>query len=163
MPSPTKTKKEESTEKVFSSKTIEKFNSLGFTPVVKPGKEPPRMVTAISGMALNALGDFIAKYTAWREYTEDLHARAVAVWCEKQESYKQLYDITVKKMNGANITERKTLASSEPNVILKANEVLEAEMMKDLLGSRLESFTNVLTMLSRELSRRGQNPYDRTT
>jgi hypothetical protein len=51
------------------------------------------------------------------------------------------------------ITDKRYDAKVSSEELLKDLE--EAEMYKDLLAGKLESFTNVLTMLSRELTRRG--------
>jgi hypothetical protein len=56
---------------------------------------------------------------------------------------------------GDTVTERKTSAKVTPEVEKLNKKLLEAEIFRDLLAGKLESFSNVLAMLSRELTRRG--------
>ena len=79
--------------------------------------------------------------------------------CATYSQVKSEYDLACdKKMlsSTANtVTERKASAKSDPKVERLYRDLTEAEMYRDLLAGKLDSFSNVLAMLSRELTRRG--------
>lgn len=115
------------------------------------------MPTKVSGLASEELGDMIAKYTAWREYTEDRHAEACAVLSEVKSKYDLASDIAMQKISANSVTEKKALVRADDSVSILHKELTESEIFVNLLGRKLDSFSNVLTMLSRELTRRGVN------
>lgn len=144
-------KKEIKSEKMTS---LEKFREH-FTEIAPPKGGLPTMPTSISNISLDDLGNMLSRYSAWREYAEDRHLEATAVYAECKSKYDNACDKVLLTSNKATVTERKASAKVSPEVSKLAQQVLEAETYKDLLGGKLESFTNVLSMLSRELTRRG--------
>jgi hypothetical protein len=131
---------------------LKKFREI-FDEVPPPKGGLPTMPTRVSDLTSDELGNLISRYTAWREYTEDRHIEACAVFAECKSKYDMEYtkQIVASKFN--KITDKRYDAKVSSEELLKDLE--EAEMYKDLLAGKLESFTNVLTMLSRELTRRG--------
>ena len=113
------------------------------------------MPTKISDTSSDELGNMIARYTAWREFTEDRHMDACAVYAQCKSEYDLAVDKEMLSSSANTVTERKASAKANPRVEKLYKELTEAEMYRDLLANKLESFSNVLAMLSRELTRRG--------
>lgn len=113
------------------------------------------MPTKISDTSSDELGNMIAKYTAWREFTEDRHMEACAVYAQAKSEYDLACDREMLSSAAITVAERKASAKVSPKVSKLQKDLLEAEMYRDLLAGKLDSFSNVLAMLSRELTRRG--------
>lgn len=129
-------------------------------PAIDNEGAPPRMPINITGLTTAKLGDLSSRYAAWREYTEELHSIAVAHATQAQEAYDLAYSKawTLSMSKYRVVTDKKEwIHQHEPLVPLYSKKV-EAFMYKDLLGRRMESYTNALTVISRELTRRGQLP-----
>lgn len=126
-----------------------------FDLVERPKGGLPTMPTKVSTLASDELGDMMARYTAWREFTEDCHADACAVYAQVKSQYDLAYDKALLQANGETVTEKRAAVTSDPKVAELYKKLNESTIYVDLLGKKLESFTNVLTMLSRELTRRG--------
>lgn len=113
------------------------------------------MPTKVADLASDELGNMIARYTAWREFTEDRHMEACAVYAQCKSEYDLAVDKEMLSSAASTVTERKASAKANPKVEKLYKDLTEAEMYRDLLANKLESFSNVLAMLSRELTRRG--------
>lgn len=133
---------------------LERFRAV-FSEIQAPKGGLPTMPTRISDVASDELGNMIARYTAWREFTEDRHMEACAVFSQCKSEYDLASDKEMLVSTGSTITERKASAKANPKVSRLYKEMTEAEMYRDLLANKLDSFSNVLAMLSRELTRRG--------
>lgn len=141
-------------KKVIVKNPLERFRSV-FTELTAPKGGLPTMPTKIADLASDELGNMIARYTAWREFTEDRHMEACAVYAQCRSEYDLACDKEMLSSNASTVTERKAFAKVSPKVEKLYKELVEAEMYRDLLANKLESFSNVLAMLSRELTRRG--------
>jgi hypothetical protein len=137
-------------------KPLERFRSV-FTEIPAPKGGLPTMPREISKESSESLGDLISRYSAWREFTEDRHMESCAVYSQLRSTYDLASDKAMLSSSDSTITEKKARAKIDAVVAPLAKKVLEAEIYRDLLAGKLESFTNVLTMLSRELTRRGVN------
>ena len=126
-----------------------------FDLVERPKGGLPTMPTKVSTLASDELGDMMARYSAWREFTEDCHADACAVYAQVKSQYDLAYDKAFLQVSGETVTEKRAAVTSDPKVAELYKKLNESTIYVDLLGKKLESFTNVLTMLSRELTRRG--------
>lgn len=133
---------------------LERFRAI-FTELSAPKGGLPTMPTKISDTSSDELGNMIARYTAWREFTEDRHMDACAVYAQCKSEYDLAVDKEMLSSSANTVTERKASAKANPRVEKLYKELTEAEMYRDLLANKLESFSNVLAMLSRELTRRG--------
>lgn len=133
---------------------LERFRRV-FTELVPPKGGLPTMPTKIAEVASDELGNMIARYTAWREFTEDRHMEACAVYAQCKSEYDLACDKEVLRSSASTVTERKASAKLNPKVEKLFKDLTEAEMYRDLLANKLDSFSNVLAMLSRELTRRG--------
>ena len=80
---------------------------------------------------------------------------ACAVYSQCRSEYDLAVDKEMLSSKESTVTERKASAKSSPKVEKLYKDLTEAEMYRDLLANKLESFSNVLAMLSRELTRRG--------
>lgn len=142
------------TRKEIIRNPLERFRMI-FTELPAPKGGLPTMPTRVSDLASDELGNMIARYTAWREFTEDRHAEACAVLAQCKSEYDLAVDKEMLSSSANTVTERKASAKSNPRVERMYKSLTEAEMYRDLLANKLESFSNVLAMLSRELTRRG--------
>lgn len=133
---------------------IERFRDV-FTEIVPPKGGLPTMPTRISDYASDELGNIISRYTAWREFTEDRHMEACAVYSQCKSEYDLACDTEMLKSDGQTVSERKASAKTNSQVQKLGVIVNEAEIYTNLLAAKLDSFSNVLAMLSRELTRRG--------
>lgn len=133
---------------------LERFRRV-FDEVVPPKGGLPTMPTRIADIASDELGNMIARYTAWREFTEDRHAEACATYSQCKSEYDLECDKQTLQSDAETVTERKVFAKTTPKVIELGKKVNEAEIYMGLLARKLDSFSNVLAMLSRELTRRG--------
>lgn len=140
--------------KIVVKNPLERFREI-FTELTAPKGGLPTMPTKISDIASDELGNIIARYTAWREFTEDRHMEACAVYAQCRSEYDLAVDKEMLSSSASTVTERKASAKSNPRVEKLYKSLVEAEMYRDLLANKLESFSNVLAMLSRELTRRG--------
>lgn len=123
--------------------------------IERPKGGLPTMPTKVSTLASEELGDMMARYTSWREFTEDCHADACAVYAQVKSQYDLASDRALLEADCETVTEKRAAVKNDPEVAALYKKLNEAEIYVDLLGKKLDSFTNVLTMLSRELTRRG--------
>lgn len=142
------------TKKEIVKNPLARFREV-FSELPAPKGGLPTMPTKISDLASEELGNMIARYSAWREFTEDRHAEACAVLAQCKSEYDLRVDKEMLSSTASTVTERKASAKANPMVEKIYKELTEAEMYRDLLANKLESFSNVLAMLSRELTRRG--------
>lgn len=133
---------------------IERFREV-FTAIEAPKGGLPTMPTVVSSVPSDKLGDMISRYSAWREFTEDRHLEACAVFSQTKSEYDLASDKEMIHASASTVTERKAEARNNPKVAKLYEKLTEAEIFRDLLASKLDSFSNVLAMLSRELTRRG--------
>jgi len=150
---PEKTAKVKDTKKKPQD-PLEKFREV-FGEVKTPAGGLPMMSTKISGESSDTLGNMISRYSAWREFTEDRHAEACAVYAQVKSEYDFACDKAMLNAREGTVTEKKAEAKTGNIVAPLAKKVLEASIYMDLLARKLDSFSNVLSMLSRELTRRG--------
>lgn len=142
------------TKKEIVRNPLERFRAI-FTELSAPKGGLPTMPTKVADLVSDELGNMIARYTAWREFTEDRHMEACAVYSQCRSEYDLAVDKEMLSSKESTVTERKASAKSSPKVEKLYKDLTEAEMYRDLLANKLESFSNVLAMLSRELTRRG--------
>ena len=142
------------TKKEIVRTPLERFRA-SVTELAAPKGGLPTMPTKVAELASDELGNMIARYTAWREFTEDRHMEACAVYSQCRSEYDLAVDKEMLSSKESTVTERKASAKSSPKVEKLYKDLTEAEMYRDLLANKLESFSNVLAMLSRELTRRG--------
>lgn len=141
-------------KKIIVRNPLERFRGV-FSEVPSPKGGLPTMPTKIANVASDELGDMIARYSAWREFTEDRHAEACAVFSQCKSEYDLACDKELLLSGAQTVTERKAAAKTNPIVSGLYKDMVEAETFRDLLANKLDSFSNVLAMLSRELTRRG--------
>lgn len=131
-----------------------KFREAGFTERDIPGTEPV-LPEKISRTSNKDLGDIMTKYGAWREYTEQLLTQASTKAAVLREEWQYEFD---KKYNGSSLgtaTERKKEVGADQELFVRKREVLSAELYRDMLSSRAETYTECIAVLSREITRRG--------
>lgn len=135
---------------------LQRFREV-FAEITPPKGGLPTMPTKIADLASDELGDMIARYSSWREYTEDRHLEACAVYAQCKSEYDLLTDKEMLKSGATTVTERKASTKNNPQIVKLYSDLNEASIYVNLLSNKLDSFSNVLAMLSRELTRRGVN------
>lgn len=133
---------------------LKRFRDM-FSAVERPKGGLPVMPTKVSTLATDELGDMMSRYTAWREFTEDCHAEACATYAQIKSQYDLASDVALLETSAISVTEKKAEVKNNPQVAKLYQDLSDASIYCTLLSSKLESFTNVLAMLSRELTRRG--------
>ena len=141
-----------------NSTPLEKFEAMGFKTLEPPEEgKMPKMVNKFSGNSTTAIGDLMAKYAAWREYAEDQHERETGKYVMMNERYENLFDQHMIATEGRNITEKKTVVRAIPELKALRKNLTEQEILVSLLSTRVESLNNSIAVISREITRRGQN------
>lgn len=134
---------------------LERFREH-FSEITCPKGGLPTMPTKISETPSSQLGDMLSRYSAWREYTEDRHMEACAVFAQCKSEYDLACNKAMLTAKAITVTEKKAKAKfGNPEIENLYKAMNEAEIYRDLLANKLDSFSNVLAMLSRELTRRG--------
>lgn len=142
------------TKKIVEENPLQRFRKT-FSEISAPKGGLPTMPIKISDTSSDELGNMISRYSAWREFTEDRHMEACAVYAQVKSQYDLEVDKQMLRSKEATVTERKASAKAYPKVEELYKQLNEANIYKELLAGKLDSFSNVLAMLSRELTRRG--------
>lgn len=124
-----------------------------FRKVNKP-VEDAKLPTKISDLTSEALSDLMLKYTAWREFTEDLCMEALTDFTRKTEQHSYKFDQTFLMMEGSTVKEKETRTRIDLEVHKLYLLLQDAELYYNLLSRKLESYNNCLTVISREITRR---------
>jgi len=144
--------KKEEDEK--QDKATVKFRSA-FPKVRIPEGGLPFSKVKISHISSDKLGDLIAQYSAWREYCEDCHISAVSEYTVAKAAYDEMMGREMVLISAGDVTTKKAMAQQADSVKPLSKTLLEKELYWKMISNKLESFTNTLTILSRELTRRG--------
>lgn len=131
----------------------ESFNKIGL-----PEKKSPTIGKNLASLSSENLADLMTRYTAWREYTEDILVEATVEFTNAEQKYDDLYDKYSLVVTGSNRDIRHAKIMQEPEVKALAVIKRDTEMYHKLLLGKLESFNNCLTIISREISRRSGGP-----
>ena len=133
-----------------------KFRDKGFDVVTKPETPMPSTRVNIGGLSLVELSDLTSRYSQWREYSEDLHTASLTAFTMLSEEFD--FEYAKAKMRATGKPTDKILAADADPVIRELRQkLLEAELYRDMLGEKIESFTNCLSVLSREVTLRREH------
>lgn len=132
-----------------------RFRKTGFDEIESPGTRMPIMPDdkTIHTQSVMQLSTLIGKYTAWREFAEDqliVETAKVNILEEQVSALRKKAFI----MADGNVTERKAIAAADEKVLAKSSELTITAAYRDMLAGKVESFTNCLTTLSREVTLR---------
>lgn len=126
-----------------------------FEELPQPKGGLPSMPTRIADLASDELGNLMSRYSAWREYTEDRHLEACAAYAQLKSEYDLECDKEMLKSSEDTAKGRYAEARTSKVVTALYNKLTEAEIYMNLFSQRLESFSNTISTISRELTRRG--------
>ncbi len=114
---------------------------------------------SLSTLTSEKLSDVMTKYTAWREFTDDLLIEAFVDYRKTKETYE--YEWHKKFLTSSQATKYLKEMKLETDPILKElkAEFIEAEMYYNLLQSKQNSIKDTLAIISREISRRGTKEF----
>lgn len=138
---------------------LEQFRKM-FQEVKKPEEVNPTMKLQVSKLTSEELGDMISRYSAWREFVEDKLVTAIAVVTEIQSKYDAAYNLAYVRSDSKTVNDKKAEAEADNSVQVIEKDLTDASIYKELLSGKLLSFSNVISTLSRELTRRGINYHD---
>lgn len=141
-------------EDLKNTTPADKFKNI-FPVVKKPVAGQPLMPAKLSAVASEDLGDLMAQYSVWREYCEDLHLVAVAELMQSKETYEMKRAQLMIMANGATVADKKASVDGSEEIKPLAIDYTDKDIYATMLGAKLESYTNTLQVLSRELTRRG--------
>lgn len=111
--------------------------------------------TKLSTLSSEKLSDTMTLYTAWREFTDDKLIDALSDYMLSQEKYDYESNIAMLSVNARTIREKESLVAVKPGIVSLYRKLCEHKLYYDLLQAKLESYNNCLTVISREISRRG--------
>lgn len=129
---------------------------IKFSPIQEPTIPFPRFPNNIASLTIEGLGELMSQYQVWREYTEDLLLDATATYTrmEAEHSFeRKKYYLSTGKADGSK-EDRYALCDVQPHIQELAAKLLESQLYQELLSAKLDSITNSLSVISREISRR---------
>lgn len=146
--------KEVETSEYPVSTGYKRFRSA-FDKMGKPDEPVPTFPKKLSSLTSDQLGDYTAKYAAWREFTEDMHFEALQdkMVLQAQYDFEHAKLMVVAKGDGLNEKKYHTLSNEKLNDLRQ--KLLDADIYLNMVSNKLDSFNNSLSVLSREVSRRG--------
>lgn len=137
------------------SKSEKRFNNIGFNSREVPGENEPKLPQVISQVNNVQLGDLMSKYGAWREYAEHQLAQATAQAAKIGEQYQFEWDKAYQRLSSGTETSKKRILGANQKLATHRQQLLESEIFRDLVASRVAAYNNALTVISREITRRG--------
>ena len=131
----------------------DKFRS-SFSVLKKPEHDSPTMPKRVSILSSDAISDLMFRISAWRDFTDDLIYEATTEYLQIKEKYQYEYDIKLMTTSGSSVKEKEAKVRTSQKIKLLRDELLEKEMLLDMLERKHENYTNNITIISREISRR---------
>lgn len=120
----------------------------------KPEDKEPKMPTSVSAMNGDKLGDLMIRYSAWREYADDCVQDAFVEYMQSKNKYDYQWELLFLQTAGKSIKDREMIVNCDVLIRKLKVDLEDAEMYHQLLLNKLDSFTNCLTIISREITRR---------
>ena len=136
-----------------SEKAADRFRNAGFVKTVRPDEEPPEISESLSDYTMDTLADLITKYSNWREYAEDLANEQMVRYFSLKAEYEHEEAVFLVTLN-AKPTDKKLMALADANLNRLRATLLEEELYYSMLTKKVESLSNTLSVLSREITRR---------
>lgn len=133
-------------------KAAKKFRSY-FIKLAVPDKQP-ELPPKLSSLSSAQVSDLQLIYTAWRELTEDLMVEALAEFTSRKHSFDYEYSKQLLLTTGSSLKEREAKVATNLRIHNLSLHLQRAELYYNMLSSKLESYTNCLTVISREITRR---------
>lgn len=132
---------------------LDKYNNAGFVATPRPDKEPlmPRQISQITS---DALGDLMSSYAVWREYTEDMLLKSIAKHMEVKTMYDYEYSKVFIMAEGSTDKQKKSFVDVNDHIHKLNIDCTNSQVFVDMLSNKLESFSNCITIISREITRR---------
>lgn len=134
-----------------------KYRRAGFPAPQKPAIPYPRMEPNLTGISSLDLGNLMSTYAAWKEYTEDLLLHALHKSTQAYEALEYAKAKLLVLTEGKNQREREAKIETNPNIHELKQVYLEADMYREMLSSKLTSIEGSVSVISREITRRGNN------
>ena len=131
----------------------DKFRS-SFSVLKKPEHDSPTMPKRVSTLSSDAISDLMFRISAWRDYTDDLIYEATTEYIQIKEKHQYEYDIKLMTTSGSSVKEKEAKVRTSQKIKLLRDELLEKEMLLEMLERKHENYTNNISIISREISRR---------
>lgn len=123
----------------------------------KPEQKEPNMPTSVSAQSSDKLGDLMTRYSAWREYAEDCVQDAFVEFMRIKRNHDYEWELLFIQTNGKTIKDREMVVNCNTRIKKLSDQLDDADLYHTLLTNKLESFSNCLTIISREVSRRSNH------
>ena len=95
------------------------------------------------------------EYGAWREYAEQQLVQATAKAATLREYYQYAWDQAYQRCGHGTETAKKRELGADEQLANLRFKVLQAEVYRDMLSGRVDSYNNAIAIISREITRRG--------
>lgn len=142
-----------------NSSAVDKFRR-NFPAVKSPEEELPTMPKELTKLKILELGNLMSQYSAWREFAEDMLSTATAEYMEALNRYNFEYSKMYVIASGK-VTDKKEELEADPRLHEMWMKVLEKKTYSDLLSDKVASLNASISVLSRDLTRRGQTNENR--
>jgi hypothetical protein len=126
----------------------------GFSVLKKPELDSPTMPKRVSVLSSDAISDLMFRISAWRDYTDDLIYEATTEYLMAKEKHQYQWDISIIVAKGSSVKEKEANVRVLQKVKILREDMLEKEMYLDLLERKHENYSNNISIISREISRR---------
>jgi hypothetical protein len=110
---------------------------------------------SLSKLTSDKLSDIMLKYTAWREYTEDLLIDAFVDLTKSNQEYSFAYSKAYVLCSAKNKEEREAKVLAQDDIEELSLKRAKNQMYYDMLGDKLQGIKDTIGVLSREITRRG--------
>ena len=140
-------------EKVKKVGAYDKFRS-SFSILRKPEHDSPTMPKRVSVLSSDAISDLMFRISAWRDFTDDLIYEATTEFLLIKEKHQYEFDIKLMTTSGSSVKEKEAKVRTTQNIKKLRDELIEKEMFLDMLERKHENYTNNISIISREISRR---------
>lgn len=141
------------------SLATKKFKSFGFGLPVRPDGSEPSCPKAFSDIPSDKLGNIMANYSAWREYSQNLYNAEYPNKIRLKEDYEfKVYRKEVELGGAKRLKEIKSAVQSDESIRKLRLQLLDSETMCEMLSHKIENYGEVISSISREISRRSSLP-----
>jgi hypothetical protein len=151
--------KDSDTSNAKESTPLKQYRGWGFGKPIRPDGVEPNCPTSFSDIPSNKLGDSMARFSAWREYAQNLYNQEFPDYTILKEKYDFEYNKTTIVRGGSKrLKEIKAEVESDEVLHKLKTELTEKEILIEMLSSKIETYAEVIASISREISRRSSLP-----
>jgi hypothetical protein len=150
--------KQPSQQKQAPRSAVDRYRVKGFSSIGKPAEDPPSIDGSLADYEMDSLAELITKYSNWREYAEELANEQMVTFYTKKAEYEHKEAVFSLTLDGKPTDKKLAVMANEELNHLRV-KLLEEELYYTMLTKKVESFSNTLAVLSREITRRKDSRY----